>query len=114
MTGPFEGSTSLGEMLAQLAAEDDELRNQVAQFCDGLVSHLVLDGRALVVALAGLKNSTTVAPRTGCALSPSTVTPRARPTSRALSVRVAVAKAVAAGQRFCTSTLRRLRVPAEH
>ncbi|WP_369130529.1 polynucleotide kinase-phosphatase [Modestobacter roseus] len=44
----------LAETLEQLSAESPEFRADVEQFCDGLVSHLVLDGGALVVAHAGL------------------------------------------------------------
>ncbi|MFE3291534.1 polynucleotide kinase-phosphatase [Rhodococcus sp. NPDC059234] len=39
----------------QLAGESEEFRRQVAEFCDGLVAHLVLDEGRLVVAHAGLK-----------------------------------------------------------
>jgi len=44
----------LAESLAQLSAETEEFRAEVAAFCQGLVSHYVLDGGALVVAHAGL------------------------------------------------------------
>ncbi len=44
----------LAETLEQLAAEDDAFREQVRSWCDGLVSHLVLDQGNLVVAHAGL------------------------------------------------------------
>jgi protein phosphatase len=44
----------LAETLEQLAAETQEFRKQVEDFCEGLVSHLVLDGGQLVVAHAGL------------------------------------------------------------
>ncbi|MGY1856022.1 polynucleotide kinase-phosphatase [Modestobacter sp. SYSU DS0290] len=44
----------LAETLEQLAGESAEFRAEVEAFCDGLVSHLVLDGGALVVAHAGL------------------------------------------------------------
>ena len=47
----------LERTLAQLEAEPEEFRRQVEAFCDGLVSHYVLDGGALVVAHAGLKES---------------------------------------------------------
>jgi protein phosphatase len=47
----------LERTLAQLEAEDDDFRREVEEFCDGLVSHYVLDGGALVVAHAGLKES---------------------------------------------------------
>jgi len=47
----------LERTLAQLEAEDDDFRRQVEEFCYGLVSHYVLDGGALVVAHAGLKES---------------------------------------------------------
>ncbi|MGK5169655.1 polynucleotide kinase-phosphatase [Geodermatophilus sp. CPCC 205761] len=47
----------LERTLAQLEAEDDDFRRQVEEFCHGLVSHYVLDGGALVVAHAGLKES---------------------------------------------------------
>ncbi len=40
--------------LEQLAAEPESFRAQVVEFLDGLVSHYVLDGGALVVAHAGL------------------------------------------------------------
>ncbi len=47
----------LERTLAQLEAEDETFRRQVEEFCHGLVSHYVLDGGALVVAHAGLKES---------------------------------------------------------
>ena len=47
----------LERTLAQLEAEPEDFRRQVEAFCDGLVSHYVLDGGALVVAHAGLKES---------------------------------------------------------
>jgi protein phosphatase len=47
----------LERTLAQLEAEDDRFRREVEDFCSGLVSHYVLDGGALVVAHAGLKES---------------------------------------------------------
>jgi len=47
----------LERTLAQLEGEDDDFRRQVEEFCYGLVSHYVLDGGALVVAHAGLKES---------------------------------------------------------
>ncbi len=45
----------LAETLAQLERRTTEFRREVEEFCDGLVSHYVLDGGALVVAHAGLK-----------------------------------------------------------
>ncbi|CAA9526951.1 MAG: Putative phosphatase, partial [uncultured Solirubrobacteraceae bacterium] len=45
----------LAESLEQFAAEPPELQERVADFVDGLVSHLVLDDGRLVVAHAGLK-----------------------------------------------------------
>ncbi len=48
-------SHGLAESLAQLAEEPPELSKKVAEFIDGLVSHLVLDGGKLVVAHAGLR-----------------------------------------------------------
>jgi protein phosphatase len=45
----------LDRSLAELEAEAPELRTRVAEFLDKLVSHYVLDGGALVVAHAGLK-----------------------------------------------------------
>ncbi|QIK64868.1 polynucleotide kinase-phosphatase [Leucobacter viscericola] len=48
-------SHGLAETLAQLSGETAEFRDQVVEFCDGLVAHLVLDGGDLVVAHAGLK-----------------------------------------------------------
>jgi protein phosphatase len=45
----------LDRSLAELEAETPELRARVAEFLDKLVSHYVLDGGALVVAHAGLK-----------------------------------------------------------
>ncbi len=45
----------LAETMEQLGRESEEFRERVLAFCDGLVSHLVLDGGALVVAHAGLK-----------------------------------------------------------
>ncbi len=50
-------SHGLAETLSQLADEDDAFRDQVAEFCYGLVSHLVLDGGKLVVAHAGMKQA---------------------------------------------------------
>ena len=50
-------SHGLAETLSQLAAEDEAFRKEVAGFCQGLVSHLVLDGGRLVVAHAGLKEA---------------------------------------------------------
>lgn len=47
----------LAETLAQLAAETDEFRQRVLEFCDGMVAHVVLDGGNLVVAHAGLKEA---------------------------------------------------------
>jgi protein phosphatase len=47
----------LERTLAQLEAEDEGFRRAVEEFCSGLVSHYVLDGGALVVAHAGLKES---------------------------------------------------------
>jgi len=50
-------SHGLAETLSQLAGEDEAFRTRVAEFCRGLVSHLVLDGGRLVVAHAGLKEA---------------------------------------------------------
>jgi len=50
-------SHGLAETLGQLAGEDEAFRKDVADFCHGLVSHLVLDGGRLVVAHAGLKEA---------------------------------------------------------
>jgi protein phosphatase len=50
-------SHGLAETLSQLAGEDEGFRKAVADFCHGLVSHLVLDGGRLVVAHAGLKEA---------------------------------------------------------
>lgn len=47
----------LEETLAQLQDETPEFRAEVESFCDGLVSHLVLDDGRLVVAHAGLKEA---------------------------------------------------------
>jgi protein phosphatase len=47
-------SHGLAETIEQLSKEPDEFRREVASFIDGLVSHAVLDGGALVVAHAGL------------------------------------------------------------
>jgi protein phosphatase len=47
----------LAETLAQLAGEPEDFRARVQAFCYGLVSHVVLDGGALVVAHAGLKQA---------------------------------------------------------
>lgn len=47
----------LAETLEQLAGESEEFRREVRDWCDGLVAHLVLDGGALVVAHAGLKEA---------------------------------------------------------
>jgi protein phosphatase len=48
-------SHGLAETLEQLAAEPPEFSKQVAEFIDGLVSHLVLDDGRLVIAHAGLR-----------------------------------------------------------
>jgi protein phosphatase len=45
----------LAETLQQLEGAQEEFRQKVAAFIDGLVSHYVLDGGRLVVAHAGLK-----------------------------------------------------------
>jgi protein phosphatase len=50
-------SHGLAETLTQLANETEEFRKAVAEFCYGLVSHLVLDDGRLVVAHAGLKEA---------------------------------------------------------
>lgn len=50
-------SHGLAETLAQMAEESEEFRVEVAAFCYGLVSHLVLDDGRLVVAHAGLKET---------------------------------------------------------
>ncbi|MDX6221852.1 MAG: hypothetical protein QOD91_906 [Frankiales bacterium] len=50
-------SHGLGETLAQLALEDADFRAAAEEFCDGLVSHVVLDDGKLVVAHAGLKEA---------------------------------------------------------
>lgn len=47
----------LAETLAQLALETEEFRGLVREFCEGLISHYVLDGGRLVVAHAGLKEA---------------------------------------------------------
>jgi len=47
----------LAETLEQLDAEPEELREQVREFLDGLVSHAVLDEGKLVVAHAGMKQA---------------------------------------------------------
>jgi len=44
----------LAESLEQLAAEPTDFRSRVEPFLDGLISHYVLDGGALVVSHAGL------------------------------------------------------------
>ncbi|PSK92951.1 polynucleotide kinase-phosphatase [Murinocardiopsis flavida] len=48
-------SHGLAESLEQLAAQDDDFQRRATAFCDGLISHYVLDGGDLVVAHAGLK-----------------------------------------------------------
>ena len=50
-------SHGLETTLAQLQGESPQFRQEVEDFCWGLVSHYVLDGGALVVAHAGLKES---------------------------------------------------------
>ncbi|MFL1379458.1 MULTISPECIES: polynucleotide kinase-phosphatase [unclassified Nocardiopsis] len=47
----------LAESLEQLGRESEEFRKEVLDFCDGLVSHLILDEGRLVVAHAGLKEA---------------------------------------------------------
>ncbi|WP_436777114.1 polynucleotide kinase-phosphatase [Yinghuangia sp. YIM S09857] len=44
----------LKESLEQLEGESDEFRSEVAEFCEGLVSHYLLDEGRLVVSHAGL------------------------------------------------------------
>jgi protein phosphatase len=48
-------SHGLAETLAQLEGSPPQLRGRIAEFLDGLVSHLVLDDRRLVVAHAGMR-----------------------------------------------------------
>lgn len=50
-------SHGLAETLAQLDKESPEFRQEVLEFCDGLVAHIVLDEGRLVVAHAGLKEA---------------------------------------------------------
>ncbi|GAA1437830.1 polynucleotide kinase-phosphatase [Nocardiopsis tropica] len=50
-----QATHGLAETLEQLGRESEEFRARVLAFCDGLVSHLLLDGGRLVVAHAGLK-----------------------------------------------------------
>ncbi len=47
----------LGTTMAQLAEEPEGFVTAAREFCRGLVSHLTLDGGALVVAHAGLKEA---------------------------------------------------------
>lgn len=47
----------LDRTMEQLEKEEPEFRDRVLSFCDGLVSHLVLDGGKLVIAHAGLKEA---------------------------------------------------------
>lgn len=47
----------LAATLDQLASEPDEFRDQIRDFLDGLVSHVVLDDGKLVVAHAGMKQA---------------------------------------------------------
>jgi len=47
----------LAETLDQLKSESDEFREQIRDFLDGLVSHVVLDDGKLVVAHAGMKQA---------------------------------------------------------
>ncbi|MEU2791997.1 polynucleotide kinase-phosphatase [Streptomyces sp. NPDC007100] len=47
-------SHGLAETVAQLEGEDEAFRTEVATFIEGLVSHYLLDGGALVVCHAGL------------------------------------------------------------
>src|SRR5205814_10495549 len=48
----------LAESLVQLANEPEDFRKRVAEFIDDLVSHYVLNESKLVVAHAGMKEST--------------------------------------------------------
>ncbi|MEO6510625.1 MAG: polynucleotide kinase-phosphatase [Nocardioides sp.] len=50
-------SHGLETTLEQLEAEDPAFTEQVKEFCDGLVAHLVLDDGRLVVSHAGLKEA---------------------------------------------------------
>ncbi len=50
-------SHGLAETMDQMAKEPAEFADEVARFIDSLISHYVLDGGALVVAHAGLKQS---------------------------------------------------------
>src|SRR6202041_2673911 len=45
----------LADSVAQLEAEPPEFKSKIAAFCDGLISHYVLDDGKLVVAHAGMK-----------------------------------------------------------
>lgn len=47
----------LAETVAQLEAEPEEFRRDVARFLDGLVSHMVLDDGKLVASHAGMKQA---------------------------------------------------------
>lgn len=47
-------SHGLAESLKQLSAQEEGFADAVAEFCDGLLAHYVLDGGKLVVAHAGL------------------------------------------------------------
>jgi protein phosphatase len=47
----------IAESLEQLAAQPEQFRKQVHDFCRGLISHYVLDGGRLVVSHAGLKEA---------------------------------------------------------
>ena len=73
-------SHGLETTLAQLDVEADEFRESVRRWCDGLVSHLVLDDGRLVVAHAGLPERTG-GPPAECERSHCTATPPARPTT---------------------------------
>ncbi|MBK7820383.1 MAG: polynucleotide kinase-phosphatase [Tessaracoccus sp.] len=52
-----QATHGLETTLAELAEEPQEFRDEVREWCRGLVSHLVLDDRRLVVAHAGLKEA---------------------------------------------------------
>ncbi len=73
----------LAESLEQLAAESEEFRREVVDFCESLVSHYLLDEGRLVVCHAGLPEKYHGRMSGECAVSPCTATPPARPTSTA-------------------------------
>ena len=101
-------SHGLETTLAQLDVEADEFRESVRRWCDGLVSHLVLDDGRLVVAHAGLPERTG-GPPAECERSHCTATPPARPTTSGCLCAIRGRSTIGGGPPCSMATRRRSR-----